>query len=262
MFLIATPWENTVSPAELPRRLIGRTAIVTAAGQGIGRAIAERLAAEGAEVHASDRDAALLRDLAVASCAELDATDADAVAAYAARFARVDVLVHAVGYVHHGTIEATTPEDWRRSMTISLDSAFIVLGAVIPKMKAHGGSVITIASVASSIKGFANRAAYGAAKGGVIGLTKACAADYLPQKIRFNAVCPGTVDSPSLRGRIAGLVASMGSEAAALKYFIDRQPAGRFGEPSEIAAICAFLASDDSVFMTGQAICVDGGITI
>jgi 2-keto-3-deoxy-L-fuconate dehydrogenase len=251
-----------VTSTETPRRLVGRTALVTAAGQGIGRAIAERLAAEGAEVHASDRNADLLQGLAAASTSALDATDGAAVAAYAARFERVDVLVHAVGYVHHGNIEACSAEDWRRSMTISLDSAYIVLGAVIPKMKAEGGSVITIASVASSIKGFPNRAAYGAAKGGVIGLTKACAADYLTQQIRFNAVCPGTVDSPSLRDRIAGLAETLGSQEAALKYFIDRQPAGRFGEASEIAALCAFLASDDSKFITGQAINIDGGITI
>ena len=251
-----------MNTAESPRRLLGRIAIVTAAGQGIGRAIAERLAAEGAEVHASDRNAALLQGLAVASTTGLDAADSDAVAAYAARFERVDALVHAVGYVHHGSIEATTPAEWRRSMMISLDSAYIVLAALVPKMKTHGGSVITIASVASSIKGFANRAAYGAAKGGVIGLTKACAADYLQQKIRFNAVCPGTVDSPSLHDRIAALAKTLGSPEAAMKYFIDRQPAGRFGQPSEIAAICAFLASDDASFMTGQAICVDGGITI
>ncbi len=251
-----------MTPAETPRRLVGRIALVTAAGQGIGRAIAERLATEGAEVHASDRNADLLQGLSVASTTALDATDGAAVAAYAERFARVDVLVHAVGYVHHGNIEACSPEDWRRSMTIGLDSAYIVLGAVIPKMKALGGSVITIASVASSTKGFPNRAAYGAAKGGVIGLTKACAADYLAQRIRFNAVCPGTVDSPSLRERIAGLAETLGSAEAALKYFIDRQPAGRFGEAAEIAAVCAFLASDDSQFMTGQTVNVDGGITI
>ena len=245
-----------------PRRLVGRTAVVTAAGQGIGRAIAERLAAEGVEVHASDRNADLMHALAVSSTTALDATDPAAVAAFAARFDWVDVLVHAVGYVHHGSIEACTPEDWRRSMSIGLDSAYIVLGAMIPKMKAHGGSVITIASVASSVKGFPNRAAYGAAKGGVIGLTKACAADYLTQQIRFNAVCPGTVDSPSLRDRIAELAETLGSPEAALKHFIDRQPAGRFGEADEIAALCAFLASDDSKFITGQAINIDGGITI
>lgn len=247
---------------ETPRRLVGRTALVTAAGQGIGRAIAERLIAEGALVHASDRNGALLAGLGAASVSALDATDAAAVAAYAARFARVDVLVHAVGYVHHGTIEDCTPEDWRRSMTISLDSCYTVLRAVIPAMKAHGGSVVTIASVAGSIKGLPKRAAYGAAKAGVIGLTKACAADYLPQKIRFNAVCPGTVDSPSLRERIAALADQMGNAEAALKFFLDRQPAGRFGTPEEIASLCAYLASDDGQFMTGQAINIDGGITI
>lgn len=249
-------------PTETPRRLLGRTALVTAAGQGIGRAIAERLIAEGALVHASDRNGDLLAGLGAASTAALDATDAAAVSAYAARFARVDVLVHAVGYVHHGTIEECSPEDWRRSMTISLDSAYTVLRAVIPKMKAHGGSVVTIASVAGSIKGFPKRAAYGAAKAGVIGLTKACAADYLPQKIRFNAVCPGTVESPSLRERIAALAETMGNADAALKFFLDRQPSGRFGTPAEIASLCAFLASDDGQFMTGQAINIDGGITI
>ena len=250
-----------MTSTETPRRLVGRTVLVTAAGQGIGRAIAERLAAEGAEVHASDRNGDFLRDLEVASTTALDATEAAAVADFAARFDRVDVLAHAVGFVHHGNIENCSPEDWRRSMTITLDSAYIVLSAIVPKMKAQGGSVITIASVASSTKGYPNRAAYGAAKGGVIGLTKACAADYLPNRIRFNAVCPGTVDSPSLRGRIAKLAETMGEEAA-LRYFIDRQPAGRFGQADEIAGLCAFLASDDSKFMTGQVLNIDGGITI
>lgn len=246
---------------DTPRRLVGRTAIVTAAGQGIGRAIAERLIAEGAEVHASDLNGELLAGLEAASTCALDATDAAAVSDYAATFEAVDVLVHAVGYVHHGNIEECSAVDWRRSMTITLDSAYIVLGAFVGKMKAKGGSVITIASVASSTKGFAKRAAYGTAKAGVIGLTKACAADYLPQKIRFNAVCPGTVDSPSLRSRIAALGETMGADAA-LKFFLDRQPAGRFGEPEEIAGLCAFLASDDGKFMTGQVLNIDGGITI
>lgn len=251
-----------MTSVDTTRRLLGRVALVTAAGQGIGRAIAERLAAEGALVHASDLNGALLQGLAAASTASLDATDEAAVAAYAARFEQVDVLVHAVGYVHHGSIEACSPADWRRSMAVCLDSAYIFYRNVIPKMKAAGGSVIAIASVASSIKGFANRAAYGAAKAGVIGLTKACAADYLAERIRFNAVCPGTVDSPSLRERIAGLAELMGSHEAALNYFLDRQPAGRFGQAEEIAGLCAFLAADDGRFMTGQAICIDGGITI
>jgi 2-keto-3-deoxy-L-fuconate dehydrogenase len=234
---------------------------VTAAGQGIGRAIAERLAADGATVHASDINATALSGLDVGSTTVLDVTDADAVAAYAADFGRVDVLIHAAGLVHHGNVEECPPDEWRRTMAVTLDSAYLVIAAFVPKMKDYGGSVVTIASVASSTKGYPKRAAYGAAKAGVIGLTKACAADYLSNKIRFNAVCPGTVDSPSLRGRIATLAESMGADAA-LKYFIDRQPAGRFGMPSEIAGLCAFLASDDSAFMTGQVLNIDGGITI
>lgn len=244
------------------QRLRGKVALVTAAGQGIGRAIAERMVAEGAEVHASDLNGALLEGLAAASVTALDATDEAAVTAWSARFARVDALVHCVGYVHHGNIEECSPADWRRSMTITLDSAYYVIRAVVPKIRGHGGSVTTIASVASSTKGFPKRAAYGAAKAGVIGLTKACAADYLADKIRFNAVCPGTVDSPSLRGRIEELAKTLGSVDAARKMFIDRQPAGRLGQPEEIAGICAFLASDDGGFMTGQVVNVDGGITI
>jgi 2-keto-3-deoxy-L-fuconate dehydrogenase len=243
-------------------RLSGLVAVVTAAGQGIGRAIAERLHAEGAEVHASDINAGALASLDVAGRTALDATDLNAVTRYFAGFERVDVLVHAVGFVHQGTIEECGPEDWRRSMAITLDSAYHVLGQAIPKMKAKGGSIITIASVASSVKGFPKRAAYGAAKGGVIGLTKAVAADYLGHGIRANAICPGTVDSPSLRSRIEELADRMGSRDGAMKFFIDRQPAGRFGTPEEIAALAAFLASGDSVFMTGQSINIDGGITI
>jgi 2-keto-3-deoxy-L-fuconate dehydrogenase len=243
------------------RRLDGKVAVVTAAGQGIGRAVAERLRLEGAEVHATDLRGELLSDWDGASGTALDATDQAAVMGYVDRFERIDVLVHAVGYVHQGTIEECSPADWRRSMTISLDSAYNVISAAIPRMKAHGGSIMPIASVASSIKGFPRRAAYGAAKGGVIGLAKAVAADYLKAGVRCNAVCPGTVDSPSLRERISDLSAQMGSEEKALDFFVSRQPSGRFGTVDEIAGLCAFLASDDSSFITGQAICVDGGIT-
>lgn len=242
--------------------LAGKVALVTAAGQGIGRAVAERLARDGADVSACDLSASALADVTAARTSVLDATNSEAIGNWVASFQRIDILVHAVGFVHQGTIEECGPEDWRRSLNITLDSAYIALKAVIPKMKNHGGSVITIASVASSIKGFPRRAAYGAAKGGVIGLTKACAADYLRENIRFNAICPGTVDSPSLRGRMADLADSLGGMAAAEKLFLDRQPAGRLGTPEEIAAVCAFLASDEASFVNGQTINIDGGITI
>jgi 2-keto-3-deoxy-L-fuconate dehydrogenase len=245
------------------RRMSGQIAVVTAAGQGIGRAVAERFIAEGAIVHASDLNADFLAGLTgAASVAGLDATDHPAVVAYMGQFARIDTLCHAVGYVHHGRIEDCTPADWRRTMSITLDSAYFVLGAGIPAMKAHGGSIITIASLASSIKGYPFRAAYGAAKAGVIGLTKAIAADYISQNIRANAVCPGTTDSPSLRDRIDTLATKMGSADEAYRFFISRQASGRFGTPDEIAALCAFLASADGGFMNGQAINIDGGITI
>ena len=247
---------------DMTYRLAGKTAVVTAAGQGIGRAIAERFVAEGATVFASDLNGDLLATLKGATTAALDATDHAAVTAYFAAFEQVDAVVHAVGYVHQGTIEECSPEDWRRSCSITLDSAFNVLGAAIPRMKAHGGSIITIGSVASSTKGFPRRAAYGATKAGVLGLTKAVAADYLAVGIRCNSVCPGTVDSPSLRGRIDDMAIKLGSHEKALQYFIDRQPAGRLGKPEEIAGLCAFLSSDDGAFVTGQIINIDGGITI
>jgi 2-keto-3-deoxy-L-fuconate dehydrogenase len=248
---------------DLTQRLKGKVAVVTAAGQGIGRAAAERLVAEGATVFATDLDGGLLGDFEGGETAALDATDHAAVNAFIGQFATLDILVHAVGYVHQGTIEECTPEDWRRSMSITLDSAYNVIGAVVPKMLANGGgSIVTIGSIASSIKGFARRAAYGAAKGGVLGLTKAVAADYLKAGIRCNSVCPGTVDSPSLRGRVDALAETMGSREAAMQVFLDRQPSGRLGTPEEIAGMCAYLASDDGRFVTGQFLHVDGGITI
>ena len=247
---------------DLPKRLAGKTAVVTAAAQGIGRAVAERLRDEGADVHASDLNGDGLATLEGTRAAVLDATDATAVDAYFSGFERIDVLVHAVGYVHQGSIEECALDDWRRSTLITLDSAYLVLRAAIPKMKAYGGSVTTIGSVASSIKGYPKRAAYCAAKGGVIGLTKAVAADSIADGIRCNCVCPGVIDSPSLRGRIAGLAETLGSEEEARRFYIDRQPSGRFGTPEEVAALCAFLASDDGAFVNGQAINVDGGITI
>lgn len=242
-------------------RLQDKTAVVTAAGQGIGRAVAERLAEEGASVFASDLNRSLLESFSGGQSAALDATDADAVKSYFDGFDQIDVLVHCVGYVHQGTIEECDEASWARSCDITLTSAYHVLRAALPKMKQAGGSIITIGSVASSIKGFPRRAAYSAAKGGIIGLTKSVAADYLQQKIRCNSVCPGTVDSPSLRQRIDELADDLGGQEAALEFFTSRQPSGRFGKVEEVASLCAFLASDESAFITGQAINIDGGIT-
>lgn len=243
-------------------KLSGKVAVVTAAGQGIGRAVAEKLLAEGAEVHATDLNIAPLTGFAGASTTSLDVTDQAAVESYFSRFGKLDVLVHAAGFVHQGTIEETSLADWRKSMSVTLDSAFFVLGAAVPRMKVKGGSIIVIGSVASGIKGFARRAAYGAAKGGVHGLVKGVAIDYLRQGLRCNAVNPGTVDSPSLQARVDDLAKQLGSREQAMKVFIDRQPSGRLGRPDEIAGMCAFLASDDAGFITGQLINVDGGITI
>ncbi len=244
------------------QRLSGQVACVTAAGQGIGRAIAERFLAEGAEVHVSDIDAKLLDGLEAASTTAVDATDPEAVENWLSRRARIEVMAHAVGFVHHGTVEGTTDADWRRSQAICLDSAFHVARSAVPRMREHGGSVILVASLASSLKGYPFRAAYGAAKGGVIGLMKACAADYMKDGIRFNALCPGVVDTPSLRQRIADLAEELGSPEAAEKWFLDRQPAGRFAKPEEIASTAAWLASADGAFVTGQTVNVDGGISI
>nr|WP_216654744.1 SDR family oxidoreductase [Pseudogemmobacter hezensis] len=240
----------------------GRIAVVTAAGQGIGRAVAERLAAEGATVYASDLNETALSTLDCATTRRVDATDPAAIAAWLQDIPRIDILVHAVGYVHQGSIEECGFDDWQRSVDITLGSAFHVLKEAVPKMKGHGGSVITIGSVVSSIKGFPRRAAYGATKGGVIALTKSIAADYVSYGIRANSVCPGTVASPSLNQRIEELGQTMGSVEAARQSFIARQPLGRLGTVEEVAGLCAFLASDEGAFITGQAISVDGGITI
>lgn len=249
-------------------RLQGKTVLITAAAQGMGRASALACAAEGAKVIATDIDAAHLATLAQEHSAIqtelLDVSNADAVKALAAKVDKLDVLFNCAGIVANGTVLDCTEADWDRSFAINVKSMFVMTQAFLPGMLAHakagGGSVsiINMASMASSIKGFANRCAYGSTKAAVIGLTKSIAADFIRQGVRCNALCPGTVDTPSLRGRIA----SAADPVQAEKDFIARQPVGRLATVDDITPMVVYLASDESRFVTGQALLVDGGVTI
>lgn len=246
-------------------RLAGKSAFVTAAAQGIGRAAALAYAREGATVIATDINEAALKSLAGDGITTrvLDVTDAAAVERAIGEAGKaaggLDVLLNCAGFVHHGTILDCAPKDWDFSVDVNLRSMYFTIRAALPGMLARGkGSIVNIASVASSLKGFANRFVYGTTKAGVIGLTKAVAADYVKQGIRCNAVCPGTVDTPSLQGRINAFA----DPVQARKDFVARQPMGRLGTVDDITPILVYLASDESVFATGQAFVVDGGIMI
>lgn len=238
-------------------RLAGKTVFVTAAGQGIGRASALAFLAEGARVVATDLDAGKLDGIDGAERFALDVTDPDAIAAAAERAGPVDALFNCAGYVAVGTVLECEPEDWERSFAINVRSMFDAVRAFLPGMIARGGGrVVNMASVAGSLKGIRSRAAYGATKAAVIGLTKSVAADYIGKGITCNAVCPGTVDTPSLGERIA----AFDDPEAARRDFIARQPMGRLAEAGEIAKLVVYLASDEAAFVTGQAIAIDGGI--
>ncbi len=238
-------------------RLAGKTVFVTAAGQGIGRASALAFLAEGARVVATDLDAGKLDGIDGAERFALDVTDPDAIAAAAERAGPVDALFNCAGYVAVGTVLECEPEDWERSFAINVRSMFDAVRAFLPGMIARGGGrVVNMASVAGSLKGIRSRAAYGATKAAVIGLTKSVAADYIDKGITCNAVCPGTVDTPSLGERIA----AFDDPEAARRDFIARQPMGRLAEAGEIAKLVVYLASDEAAFVTGQAIAIDGGI--
>lgn len=238
-------------------RLAGKTVFVTAAGQGIGRASALAFLAEGARVVATDLDAGKLAGIDGAERFVLDVTDPDAIAAAAERAGPVDALFNCAGYVAVGTVLECEPEDWERSFAINVRSMFDTVRAFLPGMIARGGGrVVNMASVAGSLKGIRSRAAYGATKAAVIGLTKSVAADYIDKGITCNAVCPGTVDTPSLGERIA----AFDDPEAARRDFIARQPMGRLAEAGEIAKLVVYLASDEAAFVTGQAIAIDGGI--
>lgn len=249
-------------------RLKGKVAFVTAAGQGIGRAIAEAFIAEGAKVIATDLDAGKLKDLKKAKVHALDVTSTDAVNALAQKvikeFGAPDILANCAGFVHQGSILECSEADWDRSFDINVKSMHRTLHAFVPAMLKHGGgSVINIASVASSLRGLPSRYAYGTTKAAVIGLTKAMAADFIRQGLRVNAICPGTIQSPSLNERIATNAKKFAKSAKEVRQdFIDRQPIGRLGTPEEIAAGAVWLASDDSSYYTGQTMQIDGGMTM
>ncbi|MBV9552691.1 MAG: SDR family oxidoreductase [Alphaproteobacteria bacterium] len=244
-------------------RLDGKRALVTAAGQGIGRATALAFVAEGAQVLATDIAADKLADLPDNGVATrvLDARDEAAIAALAAAYPAFDILFNCAGFVHHGTVLTTTPEEWDFSFALNVRSMYLMIRAFLPKMiEAGGGSIVNMSSGASSIKGVPNRCAYGATKAAVIGLTKSVAADFIHDGVRCNAICPGTVQTPSLDERIAAAAAlNAGGVAAARQAFIDRQPLGRLGAAEEIAALAVYLASDESKFTTGATHVIDGG---
>lgn len=243
-------------------RLKDKTALITAAGQGIGYASAIAMASEGATVWATDVNPVLLdkfKGVANVHTAVLDVMDKQAIQAVTANIPDINVLFNCAGYVHAGTALEATDDDWQLAFDLNVRSQFWMIQAVLPNMLANQkGSIINMASIASSVRGLPNRFVYGASKAAVIGLTKAVAADHVTQGIRCNAVCPGTVDTPSLQDRINAYT----DPVEARKNFIARQPMGRLATAEEIAPVVIFLASDESSFSTGNVYSVDGGMTI
>jgi 2-keto-3-deoxy-L-fuconate dehydrogenase len=243
-------------------RLAGKVAFVTAAGQGIGRATSLAFAREGAQVWATDIKAQPLGELEGKEGIRtrvLDVTDEAAVAKVAREVGDIDVLFNCVGIVQHGTILDTAPKDWELGFTVNVKSMYLVTRAFLPGMLKKGrSSIVNMSSVASSIRGLPNRFVYGASKAAVIGLTKAIAADYVGKGVRCNAIGPGTVDTPSLQGRIN----AQADPVQARKDFVARQPMGRLGTVDDMTGLVVFLASDESLFVTGNAYSIDGGMTI
>lgn len=246
----------------MTQSLQGKRAVVTAAAQGIGEATARAFAAAGAQVLATDLNGERLAALAEVegiTTRRLDVTDGAAVSALAADTQAPDILFNCAGFVHHGSILECEEDDWDFSFDLNVKSQYRMIRAFLPGMlAAGGGSIINMASVASSVKGVPVRCVYGASKAAVVGLTKSVAADFVTQGIRCNAICPGTVQSPSLDERIA----AQGNAEEARRAFIARQPMGRIGTPEEIAAIAVYFASDASAFTTGTTFVIDGGMSV
>jgi 2-keto-3-deoxy-L-fuconate dehydrogenase len=245
----------------MTQRLSNKTALITAAGQGIGRATAEAFIREGARVIATDINQEQLVTLTGCTTRKLDVTDAAAVAALAKEIGKVDVLFNCAGFVHHGTILDCDEKAWDFSFDLNVRSMYRMMRAFLPGMlEQRSGSIINMASVASSIKGAPNRFVYGATKAAVIGMTKAVAADFVAKGVRCNAICPGTVESPSLRQRIDAQARNSGLSLAEVEAaFVARQPLGRVGKTEEVAALALYLASDESAFTTGTTHVIDGG---
>jgi 2-keto-3-deoxy-L-fuconate dehydrogenase len=246
-------------------RLAGKLCFVTAAGQGIGRATAAAMAAEGARVIATDRDPALLASLTAPgiTTAALDVLDDAAITAAAKAAGPVDILFNCAGFVHQNTVLTCTDQEWDFGFALNVRAMWKVAQAFIPGMQAKGGgSIVNMSSACSSVKGAPNRFLYGTTKAAVVGLTKSIATEYVAQGIRCNCLCPGTVDTPSLHDRIAANAAAAGSLEAARTAFVARQAMGRLATAEEMAALVVYLASDGAAFVTGQPIVIDGGWTL
>ncbi len=252
----------------MPNRLNNKTAVITAAGQGIGRAIAELFIAEGARLIASDLDAGKLAGLAAKKSVKLDVRSTPDIEAFArsviSEFGAPHILVNCAGYVHDGTVLQCSEQDWDFSFDLNVKSMHRMIRALLPAMLEAGrGAIVNMSSTVSSIRGVPNRYVYGATKAAVIGLTKQVAADFIRAGIRANAICPGTIHSPSLDERINAQAQKTGrSEVEVRQAFVDRQPMAQLGSPEEVAALALFLASDESSYITGQAHLVDGGMAL
>ena len=243
-------------------RLKGKVCVVTAAGQGIGAATARAFAREGGTVWATDIDAGKLQALGGVEGVQtrkLDVLDQAAIAAFAGEVGKADVLFNCAGFVHHGSVLDATDEQWDFAFNLNVRSMFWTIRAFLPGMLAKGGgSIVNMSSAASSVKGAALRCIYGTTKAAVVGLTKSVAVDYVSKGVRCNAICPGTVQTPSLDERISGL----GGGSDARQFFLQRQPTGRFGSADEIASLAVYLASDESAFTTGTVNVIDGGWSV